>query len=730
MTFFDVDFPDNFEYSSDSNNLPLEFYLQAFPRSKTVYLKLGYFSSSAIRVLAYGFAQFIYNGGTIKIVTNHFLYGTDKQLLDSNTATDDEINKQLISNLNWLKDSLTTESEQFFNCLKYLIKRNRLEIIPVMLFPNKMVHYKQGIFIDKDDNTIFMDGSCNFTANGLLENAENISVYRSWGDTFEKIKIKDKRPDITQVCDRENDQYVYLESGKILDAVSSLGKEKSVENLLADEKDLLKNSTFKTNADIIETYKKNLDVLIEKEKCEPKFPFSSEPREYQVDAYNSWLKNSKQGIFAMATGTGKTITSLNCLLNEYKKDNKYQAIILVPSKVLLNQWADEVSLFNFSNVHLISSEYKWKPALNQLTTHLMFDADVSFVLICTYTTFSSEKFDKYRASLPKETVFIADEAHNIGSIKMKALLPELPFERRIALSATPKRKFDEEGNSKIESFFNSYEPYTFSFSMERAIREGILCSYDYFPKVVLLTDEELTNYIDISKKLARFFDKKSGTFKKNDMLEKLLLARKRIIHKASNKKQAFKSILHKYAINNGQLKNSFVYTPEGSDSEGQNIMEEYLSILEDISPSTRAYAYTSNTQSKKEVMDKFEKGIIDSLFSMKCLDEGVDIPRTELAIFCSSTGNPRQFIQRRGRVLRKHPDKKKATIYDLVVVPSLEHDSSTFAFEKSLMREELIRVIYFASLADNYYSALEQFEPIADFYDLSLYAIQNELGEH
>ncbi|NRA14942.1 MAG: DEAD/DEAH box helicase family protein [Oceanospirillaceae bacterium] len=729
MSFLDISFPNNFEFSSDSDNLPLEFYLQTFPKSKTVYLKLGYFSSSAIKVLAYGFAQFIYRGGTIKIVTNHFLYGQDKQLLDPDHSSQDDIEGSFLLNLNWLKDSLTSEAEQFYDCLKYLIKNKRVEIIPVMLLPNKMAHYKQGIFTDKHDNTIFMDGSCNFTANGLLENGENISVYRSWGDAFEQGKITDKKLDIASICNKSNEQYKYLDSEKILDAVSSLGKEKSIEELLSNEMTLI-GKNYITNTELIEKYKLELEAVIIKEKHEPKFPFSSSPRGYQVDAYNQWLEKGKQGIFAMATGTGKTITSLNCVLNQYQIDGKYQVVILVPSKVLLNQWADEVSLFNFSNIHLVSSEYKWKPGLNNLATHLMFNANVSFIMICTYTTFSSERFEKYRKFIPKETIFIADEAHNIGSVKMKKLLPELSYERRIALSATPKRKFDEEGNSQIEEFFNSSEPYTFTFSMERAIREGILCTYDYFPQIVTLTDEELASYVEISKKLARFFDSESGTFKKNDMLEKLLLARKRIIHKAENKKFVFKSILNKHVRNNGKLKHSFVYTPEGSDSEGQNIMEEYLSILEDVSPSTRAFSYTSGTQNKKEVMDNFERGLIDSLFSMKCLDEGVDIPRAELAIFCSSTGNPRQFIQRRGRILRKHPEKKQATIYDLVVVPSLEHDPSTFSFEKSLMREELIRVIYFASLADNYYSAMKLFEPVADFYDLNLYAMQNELGEH
>ncbi|MCC5452865.1 DEAD/DEAH box helicase family protein [Rheinheimera sp. UJ51] len=730
MKLVDIKFPDNFEYSSDTKNLPIEFYLQAFPRAKTVYLKLGYFSSSAIKLLAYGFAQFIYRGGNIKIVTNHFLYKSDINLLEQEDISSQYDEELLLADLNWLHDSLTSESTQFLNCLKYLVNQGRLELIPVMLIPNRMSHYKQGIFIDSEENAIFIDGSCNFTANGILENGENISVFRSWGGGFERNKVRDKTKDIIGICGKENKQYKYLKADQVLNAVSSLGNEKTIEDLLTDEVALLNEYNIRHTSEIIKVYKKELEVLISEEKLKPKFPFNSLPRNYQIEAYESWIENDMQGIFAMATGTGKTITSLNCLLNLYKSEGIYQAIILVPSKTLLNQWAEEVALFNFSNVYLVSSDYKWKKNLNQLATQLSFDVKTSFILISTYKTFSSEGFSRYINALPNNTLLIADEAHNIGSAKMKLLLPDLNFKKRLALSATPKRKFDEEGNELIEKFFNSQEPYTYSFSMEKAIKQGILCSYEYYPKLITLTEDELERYIEISKKLAKFFDNNTKKFIKSDALEKLLLARKRIIHKAENKKLAFKSILTKHLSKQKGLSYSFVYVPEGESHDGKNIMNDYLSVLNELSPNTRAYAFTGETKNKKEVMERFEQGLIESLFSMKCLDEGVDIPRAELAIFCSSTGNPRQFIQRRGRILRKHPEKDYSTIYDLVVMPSHRLDESTFNIEKNLVKEELIRVIYFASLAKNYYEAMEKFEQIASLYDLDLYAIHNELGEH
>jgi len=601
-----------------------------------------------------------------------------------------------------------------------------------MLLPNRMVHYKQGVFLDGSNNSIFIEGSCNFTANGLLENAESISMFRSWGTDFEKNKIKGRQEEISKIVSKQNDEYRYLISDHILSAVDSIGKDKSIVELLHSELDLLRKNTYKDKIkEALKSHERALSAKLSLLEETPKFPFNSAPRKYQDDAYESWIEEGKKGIFGMATGTGKTITALNCLLNEYNDSGTYQAVILVPSKVLLTQWSEEVALFNFKkNIYYVSSDYKWKQRLNQLSTHLMLDKELPFIIISTYKTFASSKFQKYLKDLPVETLLIADEAHNMGSSNIRQILPKLKFGKRLALSATPRRNYDDDGNDAIEEFFNSKEPYTYSFSMERAIKEGVLCNYDYYPHIVSLTEEEMEEYIEISKKLASFFNFDSNKLTKSDIVEKLLLKRKRIVHKAFNKQEAFIKIIKEQLKTNGNLAHSFVYTPEGIDADGDNIMSNYLNALEDVSPSTRAFAYTSESQSREEVMQNFEQGNIDMLFSMKCLDEGVDIPRAELAIFCSSTGNPRQFIQRRGRVLRQHPDKEKAVIHDLVVIPNVGNEESIFAIEKSLIKQELTRVIYFASLSRNYYSSMEVCTPIAQKYGLDMFAMQNELGGH
>lgn len=730
MNFKDINFPNNYEYSSDSNDLPLEFYLDVFPKSKTVYLKLGYFSSSAIKVLAYGFAQFIYRGGTIKIVTNHFLYSSDQELIDSELSNDSAIEANLLDDLNALKKALTSESEQFIDCLKFLIKINRVEIIPVMLLPNKMAHYKQGVFIDEEQNSIFMDGSCNFTASGLLENGENISVYRSWGEGFEKRKVTNKIKDILSICEKKSPQYKYLERSEILDAISSLGKERTIDELLKNEAELMNIYLDKTNSKVIKKYKVEIEKIIEIEKNEPKFPFNSSPREYQQNAYSNWVKNNYKGVFSMATGTGKTITSLNCLLNIHKEQGFYQAVILVPGKTLLKQWIEEVNSFNFKNIIPASSDFpKWNVQVSELITSLLFDKQKSFVLITTYVTFTNEKFQKLFKKLPKQSLLIADEAHNLGSPQVKEIIKDFHIEKRIALSATLTRQFDDVGNRIIEEVFDSTYPYTYNFSMKKAIDEGVLCQYDYFPHFVYLEEDELEAYVEISRKLLKFFDFDKGTFKSSDIVQRLLIQRKAIIHKASGKLPVFKKILRKHFEEYSSISNSFVYVPEGDDGEDQNILDKFLVEYETLFPNNRAYAYTSETDNREKVLELFDKGFVDTLFSMKCLDEGVDVPRTELAIFCSSTGNPRQFIQRRGRVLRSHPNKARAVIHDMVVIPSVAPNDETKTIERKLLRDELIRVVYFASLARNYYTIMNMFTSIAESYDIDLYGIQKAIED-
>jgi len=312
------------------------------------------------------------------------------------------------------------------------------------------------------------------------------------------------------------------------------------------------------------------------------------------------------------------------------------------------------------------------------------------------------------------------------------LLPKIHLEKRIGLSATPHRKFDEEGNEAIETFFNDKPPYVVSYSMEQALGLGWLCQYTYFPHIVKLNEEELKAYIKISKQLLMHIDPKTHTYKKSSVVDMLLLARKRIIHKAANKIDAFKKILKEEFARKGNLKYTLVYVPEGLepdysvtdvDTESEEdirLIDEYTRAVSATNDSLMVKQYTSNSKNRKEILEDYEAGKVHVLTSMKCLDEGVDVPRSELAIFCSSTGNPRQFIQRRGRVLRLHKDKVHAVIYDLVVVPEISVEESNYEMERNLVKKEIERVVDFSNLAMNKMNTYESLEKVLTYYNLNL----------
>ena len=735
MSFSDITFPADYSYASDSNHLPIEFFLQAIPQSSTVELLLGYFSSKAISTLAVGFAPFIYNGGSLRIVTNHHIYKDDFSLIDS--EEDSTLEENIVPtdmfrrDIAWLYEVLSNPSQQhFLNCLKYLKTVGQLDIIPVMLKPGKMVHYKQALLTDFEGNSMCVEGSCNFTANGLLENAESVKVFRSWGGDYERASVEAISTRFQPIFNRTSDKYLYLNREDVLDAIETIGKDKTIEELIEDESLIVEELINYEKTDRL--LMKHLDALnnmIKSSEAKPRFPFISGPHEYQKEAKESWIRAGKTGIFAMATGTCKTITSLNCLLGEYKETGFYQVLILVPSELLLQQWGLELRRFNFRNMTLVSSKQRgWRREISTLHSDLIFNKIRSFAIVTTYASFTNN-VEALSIKLPETCVVIADEAHNIGAPKVRSILNDVRQKMRIGLSATPKREFDDQGNEAVEHFFGSRHPYTYSFPMEKAIREGFLSPYHYYPHIVHLDETEMDDYREISTKLAKLFHGNREDFNGNEAVKSLLLKRKRIIHKASAKLPAFKLVISQEYRKKSSLEYAFVYVPEGADETDTAMIDSYIAAANEVLPSLRAAAYTQSTENKKEILSNFENGYIEMLFAMKCLDEGVDIPRTELAVFCSSTGTPRQFVQRRGRILRTHKDKKSATIHDLVVFPAFE-DGLENNLEKRFIKSELTRVVEFAKLAKNYSEAMNECNEAANQFGVDVYALEYELDNY
>lgn len=731
-------------YRSGTAHEPLEFYLTALANSTRFDLLLGYFSSTAINVLALGFAKFLHAGGTMRVVANNVLSAEDKKAIEDGQGgklPDDLLD---LSDIHALKASLGDTGRHFMECFAWLIAQGRIQFVIVRPKGRLgIAHYKSGVFSDGQDQIGFK-ASCNFTAYGMLENLEELEAFASWDNGRSTGFLQNQNEYFEDLLTGKNDQVEYVPVKDVEVAIRNEFGNKDLNELLWQEKELLASRERANRTGRLDRLINSLEDELDELARKPRFPYPSGPRAYQQEAYRNWVANDRKGIFAMATGTGKTITSLNCLLEETKAHPQglYHALILVPTITLVEQWDAEARGFNFKDIIRVSSKEKWE---KDLATTLS-DAKripTSFIIISTYASFVKDRFLKYIKQLPEDTLFIADEAHNIGSKSVLSKLDQIPASKRIGLSATPKRIYDPEGSTAMEAYFHDREPYVYAFSMERAIEEGILCKYYYYPHIVRLEPDELAEYVEISKKLARLGAMNNGGNDQSDAIERLLLKRKQIIHKAKNKLGTAKAILEERLKNEGGLRYTFIYVPEGIRTEAVvdddtgavsleevNIIDQYTRMVSGLDTRLMVNKFTSGMADRDTVLDQFRQGHIHVIASMKCLDEGVDIPRAEHAIFCSSTGNPRQFIQRRGRILRKHPDKYNAIIHDLVVIPDLTIShlgDETFGVEKKMVKAELERVMYFASLSMNPYHTEGVFKEICDHYGLNIYTIYEEL---
>lgn len=751
--------PKSRRFKSKTEWEPAGFFSEALCNSTQFDLKLGFFSSSAINVLSDGFATFLYNGGRMRLVINDILSENDKEAIEVGES-ELELPFFDLYDIESVRNRLSKRNKHFFECLSWLIRNKQIEIkIIAPKYGDGIAHSKCGVFSD-GLNRVAFDGSCNFSRSALLSNIESITAFCDWDGEGDVYKVSDIAEDFELTFSGKDETVKYKDASEIETYITTKFDSKEIKELLEDEQRLIDSkmedeipSTIKA---VLSRAKSKVSSIIEKmnislgniEKSDiPHFPYP-EPRPYQKQAYENWKNNGQKGLFAMATGTGKTLTSLNCLLNIYNKLHYYKAIILVPTVTLVDQWEEECKRFNFQNITKVCSKnHKWKSEIDAIKLKEDFNNDngeVSYIIIATYASFAREAIFHDLVSFSKKTckqlLFIADEAHNMGAGRILDRIEGIKFLRRIGLSATPDRKYDDVGNAAINRFFGCENGYTFTFDMREAIDKGYLCRYKYYPHLVTLTSEELVEYIKISIQLSKFFNYDSNSFPASgDILTRLLLKRKRIIHKAKNKEAVFKSILEERYKEKGNLKYTLVYVPEGSRPDDENadvydindvikdddytesLIDVYSEIVKNVSSTTTVKKFISGIKNRDAILEQFAKGEIEVLTSMKCLDEGVDVPRSELAIFCASTGNPRQFIQRRGRILRKHEDKHMAIIHDLVVAPAIDSTSESYNMERNLLKNELLRVRNFATLSENADYAYSELEEILSYYNLSLF---------
>lgn len=342
----EVQFPAHRRFKSRTEWEPIGFFSDCLCNATQFDLMLGFFSSSAINVLADGFASFLYNGGCMNLIVNDILTEQDKKAI-ANGELDTPIPFFDISNIEQLKNTLSERDTHFFECLAWLIRNNRLDIRIVT--PKNGIgisHTKTGLFSD-GMNKVGFDGSCNFSRSALIDNIESLTVTCDWDGNTAAATINEIKNEFELVFNGKDENVVFVPTDKVKTHIADSFKNKELKDLLEDEyrfiqQDVAKKSLPKTVIRALDKAKNKVETEIEKikqqgEKFEPidfgkpRFPYESGPRDYQKQAFENWKNNKQKGLFAMATGTGKTITSLNCLLEIYNRLGYYKAIILVPT---------------------------------------------------------------------------------------------------------------------------------------------------------------------------------------------------------------------------------------------------------------------------------------------------------------------------------------------------------------------------------------------------------------
>lgn len=688
MSFKDLDI--KYEYRSLIDNMPQEFYIPILKEAVLYKRAVGYFSSSVLVQISQGIAGLIKNGGSIQVITSPNLSDADIHAIREGYANREKIIKEAL--LKEFKDPQNEYQSDRLNLLANLIADGRMDIRVVVTENNAEIglyHEKVGIVVDMDGNKIAFTGSMNETGPALTANYETIDVFRSWTDEIQRIKTKEIAFDAiwgntgagvkTYVFPEVTDEFIkkYRKSYVNYEKLEKEGKETA-----AYEHE---HTFFSQPADIIY-------------------------HDYQKDAMEEWMNNQFCGIFDMATGTGKTYTALGSLSLLSGILNDHLAVIIVaPYQHLVEQWIEDINRFNVEPI--VAYSYKgqnWRTEFSNAISAYNVNALDHFCVIATNATFSGDDFQNLLKKFKKNFCFVVDEAHNMGAEKSLLLLPR-KARYRLALSATIERYRDAKGTEILRQYFGKT---CISFSLKEAIQHEFLTPYYYHPIPVYLANDELEEYKDLTQKIVRAGYQEGQEIEKGSLLELLLIKRARIIAGCRGKIDALIKTIEPYKNDShilvycGATKYDRADTELSDESDIRQIDEVNYRLYTDLGMKVRKFTSSESKEERTEIKNLFTSEAIQVITAIKCLDEGVNIPSITKAFILASSTNPKEYIQRRGRVLRKADGKEFAEIFDFITLPRplnevVYCDSQERKIDLNLIHREFERMEDFASTARN-----------------------------
>lgn len=583
-----------------------------------------------------------------------------------------------------------------------------------------MYHEKMGIITDAEGNHVAFSGSMNESATAMLVNYETIDVFRSWGDESEQERVTLKQNAFFSIWNDTEPNIHVLEFPKVTETLIEKYRKKAPDFGLDRQQYSGARHRHSSSA-----FSQPTGARVPKE---------IEFHEYQKEAIASWAGENYRGIYDMATGTGKTYTGLGSIAKISEDlDDELAVIIVCPYQHLVEQWVEDIVKFNMKPIigYSASAQKDWKKRLsNAIRDQKIRNDKRFFCFVTTNATFASDYVQEQISKIKMPILLVVDEAHNFGARTYARCLDDR-FTYRLALSATLERHRDDEGTALLYNFFGKK---CIEYPLSRAIDEDKLTRYKYFPVVVYLNDDELLHYEQLSHEMSKCLIKdKRGKWKLNKRGEILALQRSRIVAGATEKLTALREQILPYARKNNLL----VYcgatnvlderADRSSTDEGDvRQIEAVTNILgNELGMSVSKFTADEDMETRALIIDQFQKkGRLQAIVAIKCLDEGVNIPGIRTAFILASTTNPKEYIQRRGRVLRKAPGKEFAEIYDFVTLPRPLDSVSAMTEDQAkrdmaLVRNELARIKEFGRLSMNPMDAESLIWEIQDAYNIT-----------